>query len=97
MSTFWKTRTQLRIDVYLKLMGIFKTRSAAGRAASGGFVSVDGRKLKPSHTVSRGEVMNIVRPDGSSLSIRVTDIPETGQVSRKDRQRYFTVVEDRDG
>lgn len=86
----------MRIDVYLKLIGIFKTRSAAGRAASGGFVSMDGRKLKPSHTVSGNEVITIVRPDGSSLSIRVTDIPATGQVSRKDRQKFFSVVEGRD-
>lgn len=83
----------MRIDVYLKLIGMFKTRSAAGRAASGGFVSMDGRKLKPSHTVSADQVIAIVRPDGSRISIRVTDIPATGQVSRKDRQEYFSVVE----
>ncbi len=87
---------QLRIDVYLKLTGIFKTRSAAGRAASSGYVSMEGRELKSSHSVSRGDVLHIVKPDGTAFSIRVKEIPENRQVSRRDRQEYYTVLGDSD-
>jgi ribosomal 50S subunit-recycling heat shock protein len=84
---------QLRIDVYLKLIGIFKTRSAAGRAASAGYVSSGERILKPSHAVVAGDILHITRPDGSRLSIRITDVPVSGQVSRRDRAKYFAVLE----
>jgi ribosomal 50S subunit-recycling heat shock protein len=55
---------------------------------------MDGRKLKPSHTVGAGDVLEIVRPDGSRLTLRVTDVPSSRQVSRKDRGNFFTVLED---
>lgn len=86
----------MRVDVFLKLTGIFKTRSAAGRAASAGYVSIGGRKLKSSHNVSPGQVIDIVRPDGRSLSIEVSAIPEDRQVPRKERDKYFSIREEHD-
>ncbi|MBN2587740.1 MAG: hypothetical protein JXA64_08390 [Candidatus Fermentibacteraceae bacterium] len=86
----------MRIDVFLKLTGIFRTRSSAGKAASAGYVSMDGRKLKSSHSVGRGDVLHIVKPDGTAFSIRVEEIPENRQVSRRDRQEYFTILGDPD-
>lgn len=82
----------MRIDVYLNLIGAFKTRSASGRALSGGFVTSGGRKLKPSHTVSAGDTITIVRPDGTSISIEVTAVPDGRQVSRKERGDFFRVT-----
>lgn len=82
----------MRIDIYLKLMGIFKTRSMSGKACKSGYVSMEGRKLKPSHTVKTGDIIDIVKPDGSCSSIEVLGIPETGQVSRKQRGEYHRIV-----
>ncbi len=83
----------MRIDVYLKLMGIFKTRSAAGKGLSAGYVTCGGRSLKASSTVSRGDTIEIVKPDGSLQRIQVLDVPSGNQVSRKDRDRFFRTLE----
>lgn len=83
----------MRIDVYLKLIGIFKTRSAAGRAASAGYVSSGDRVLKPSHAVVAGDILRITRADGSVLSIRIADVPASGQVPRRERAKYYDVLE----
>jgi len=82
----------LRIDVYLNLIGIFRTRSASGNAASSGFVFSGGRSLKPSHTVCEGDEITVVRPDGRKLTIEVVAVPEGRQVSRKDRGDYYRVI-----
>ncbi len=83
---------QVRIDVYLKLMGIFKTRSVAGKACKAGFVSIDGKALKSSLSVQNGDSLEIVKPDGSRLTVEVLKIPPEKQVSRKDRQDYCRIV-----
>jgi len=84
--------TQLRIDIYLKLMGVFKTRSIAGKACKGGYVSMADKKVKSSYTVSGGNLFEIVKPDGGRIALEVIGIPSSGQVSRKDRQDYCRIV-----
>ena len=83
---------QVRIDVYLKLMGIFKTRSVAGKACKGGFVSIDDQAVKSSLSVQNGDLLNIVKPDGSRLTLEVLEIPTGKQVSRMNRQDYCRIV-----
>lgn len=83
---------QVRIDVYLKLMGIFRTRSVAGKACKAGFVSIDGQAVKSSRSVQNGDILNIVKPDGSALTVEVLEIPTGKQVPRKDRQDYCRIV-----
>ncbi len=84
----------MRIDVYLNLVGIFKTRSAAGKALSGGFVTMNGGKLKPSYVVETGDLLNVTKPDGRILAVRVTGIPEGKSLPKKERSKYFERVED---
>ncbi len=76
---------QVRIDVYLKLMGIFKTRSVAGKACKAGFIYIDDKAVKSSHSIQNGDLFEIVKPDGSRLTVEVLKIPPEKQVSRKDR------------
>jgi ribosomal 50S subunit-recycling heat shock protein len=83
----------LRIDVYLKLIGVFKTRSAAGRALAGGFVSSGGNRLKSSYAVREDDVIRVVRDDGSVWTIQVLKVPEGKQVSRRDREKYFRTID----
>lgn len=82
----------MRIDVFLSLVGIFRTRSASGRAVSEGFVLSGDRALKPSHVVGEGDRITVVRPDGRRLTIEVTAVPEGRQVSRKERGRFYRVT-----
>ena len=82
---------QVRIDVYLKLVGIFRTRSVAGKACKAGFISIDGLAVKSSYSVQNGDLLEIVKPDGSNVSVEVLKIPSSKQVSRKDRQNYCRI------
>ena len=82
----------MRIDIYLKLMGIFRTRSVAARACKGGYISVSNSAIKPSYSVNMGDRLEIVKPDASRIMLEVLKIPTGKQVSRKDRQDYFRIV-----
>ncbi len=83
---------QVRIDVFLKLIGIFKTRSVAGKACKAGYISIGGLAVKSSYSVQNGDLLEIVKPDGSRLSVEVLEIPSGKQVSRKDRQAYCRII-----
>ena len=82
----------MRTDIFLKLAGIFKTRTGAGKACKAGCVLIGGSVVKSSHEISRGDILEVVKPDGSILSIEILDIPSGKQVSRKERSRYFKTV-----
>ncbi|MCK5065520.1 MAG: hypothetical protein KAQ97_09565 [Candidatus Fermentibacteraceae bacterium] len=82
----------MRTDVYLKLIGIFKTRTVAGKACKAGCVLIGSRKIKSSQEICAGDILEVVKPDGSALSIEILDIPSGKQVSRKDRSSFFRKI-----
>jgi ribosomal 50S subunit-recycling heat shock protein len=73
-------------------MGIFKTRLVAGKACKAGYISIDDKAVKSSLSIQNGNLLKIVKPDGSRLTVEVLDIPSEKQVSRKDRQDYCRIV-----
>lgn len=83
---------QVRIDIYLKLMGVFVTRSVAGKACKAGCVLIHDRPVKSSYSVQKDDLIEIVKPDNSKVSVCVLEIPSGKQVSRKDRQDYCRIV-----
>ena len=52
----------LRLDVWLDVACLFKTRSEAKRACEGGKVSVNGQNAKPNRAVREGDQIRISRP-----------------------------------
>jgi ribosomal 50S subunit-recycling heat shock protein len=84
--------TTVRTDIYLKLTGIFKTRTVAGKACKAGYVLIGGSVVKSSQEINRGDILEVVKPDGSALTIEILDIPSGKQVSRKERSRYYKTV-----
>ncbi len=82
----------MRIDVFLKVAGLLKTRSIAGKAISSGAVSIDGIRAKASAMVEPGSEISLIKPDGESITIRVLEVPGTKTVSRKDRKELFEIV-----
>lgn len=83
----------MRIDLFLKLAGIIKTRSRAKRACDGGYVVLNGSPAKASSAVSRGDVLEVEGARGSRRRIRIDAIPATRQVSRKDRGGLYTELD----
>lgn len=85
----------MRIDLFLKVSGLLKTRSIAGKAIASGAVSVDGAAVKPSTHVEAGNLIDLVKPDGSRILVKVLKVPETSSVSKKDRPELIEVHERR--
>ena len=52
----------VRLDVWLDIACLFKTRSEAKRACEGGKVEVNGQAAKPNRSVHEGDRIRITRP-----------------------------------
>ena len=61
----------VRLDVWLDVACLFKTRSEAQKACKGGKVDVNGQAAKPHREVKPGDVIEITRPLGRRQRIRV--------------------------
>lgn len=86
----------MRIDVFLKLSGIIKTRSRAGKACKAGRVDINGKTAKPAADVSVGDVLEVRMPRRRTVRARVEEIPSTKQVSRKRRKDLYTMLPEED-
>jgi ribosome-associated heat shock protein Hsp15 len=67
--------TRLRIDRWLWCTRLFKSRTLAAEAVSGGKVHVNGRRVKPAHAVGIGDKVSITRP-GFGFECEVLKLPE---------------------
>lgn len=83
----------MRIDLFLKVSGLLKTRSIAGRAIASGSVLLDGAPVKASARVEEGTLVSLVKPDGGKIVVRVLQVPGNANVSRKDRTSLYEVIE----
>ena len=54
----------VRLDIWLDVACLFKTRSEAKRACEGGKVAVNGERAKPHRAVREGDRIRISRPFG---------------------------------
>ena len=61
----------LRLDVWLDVACLFKTRSEAKRACEGGKVEVNGQGAKPNRNVREGDRIRITRPYGRHQDVVV--------------------------
>ena len=61
----------LRVDVWLDVACLFKTRSDAKRACEGGKVDVNGQSARPSRLVHDGDRIRISRPFGRHQEVIV--------------------------
>ncbi len=63
--------TEIRLDAWLDIACLFRTRSEAQRACKAGRVSVNGAPAKPNRLLRGGEELVIARPFGREQRIRV--------------------------
>ena len=82
----------MRIDLFLKLSGLLKSRSLAGKACQGGFVVVNGSVARSSLTVKPDDRIELTRPDGSVITIEIVEIPSSKQVSRSERKKLIRIL-----
>jgi ribosome-associated heat shock protein Hsp15 len=65
----------LRLDVWLDVACLFRTRSEAQKACKGGKVDVNGQAAKPHREIRPGDVVEITRPLGrrQRVVVRATE------------------------
>lgn len=66
----------MRLDVWLDVSCLFKTRSEAKRACEGGKVDVAGQAAKPHRDIREGDEIAITRPFGRRQKVIVRGLAE---------------------
>src|SRR5262245_43629000 len=83
-----RTAGDVRIDVWLDVACLFKTRSEAQKACKGGKVTVNGQPVKPQRAVQLGDEIGIGRPYGRTQRVVVRALASK-HVSKKDARELY--------
>lgn len=78
----------LRLDIWLDIACLFKTRSEAQRACKGGKVDLNGRVARPNREVRVGDVIEITRPLGRRQRVVVSGIA-TRHILKADARHLY--------
>ena len=81
----------MRLDVFLKLSRLIKTRNLARDFARKGLVTINGVTAKPSTAVSVGDEIIISRSDYRK-TVEVKEVPKTKQVSKKNAGSLYELL-----
>ena len=68
--------TNVRLDVWLDVACLYRTRSEAQRACQGGKVQVNGHSSKPHRLLKIGDELRLSRPLGRKQSLTVTALAD---------------------
>ena len=82
----------VRLDVWLDVACLFKTRSEAQKACTGGKVDVNGQRAKPHREVRVGDAIAITRPIGRKQRIVVRGLAERHLPKAEARTLYEDVT-----
>ncbi|MFI5178975.1 MAG: RNA-binding S4 domain-containing protein, partial [Vicinamibacterales bacterium] len=78
----------LRVDIWLDVACLFKTRSEAQRACRGGKVDVNGQAAKPHREIRAGDVIEITRTLGRRQRVRVLTLADR-HLPKADARRLY--------
>ena len=78
----------LRLDVWLDIACLFRTRSEAQKACKGGKVDVNGQSAKPHREVRPGDEIVITRPLGRRQTIVVRGLTDKHIPKAEARELY---------
>jgi ribosome-associated heat shock protein Hsp15 len=88
MSQFRDLPPAVRLDVWLDVACLFKTRSEAKRACEGGKVEVNGERAKPHRMVKEGDRVRITRPFGRHQEVEVLGVIDE-HVTKSDARTLY--------
>ena len=78
----------VRLDVWLDVACLFRTRSEAKKACEGGKVDVNGLPAKPHRTIRPGDELEISRPFGRTQKVVVKGLAER-HVAKADARALY--------
>jgi len=77
-----------RLDVWLDVACLFKTRSEAQKACKAGKVDVNGQTAKPNRHVRAGDLIEISRPFGRKQQVRIAALADR-HVAKPEARRLY--------
>jgi ribosome-associated heat shock protein Hsp15 len=80
----------MRLDVALFELRLYKSRTAAQEAIAAGHVTLDGRRVKPSHGLAVGERVTLAHA-GGARTLEVLALPRAG-LSKEQAREYVREV-----
>ena len=78
----------IRLDVWLDIACVFKTRSEAQKALKAGKIDVNGQAVKPNRQIKLGDEIQIGRPFGRKQRLRVLGITDR-HVAKADARKLY--------
>ncbi len=78
----------VRLDIWLDVACLFKTRSEAQKACKGGKVDVNGQSAKPHREIRPGDEIVITRPMGRRQRVKVKAIADKHVARAAARELY---------
>lgn len=78
----------VRLDIWLDVSCLFRTRSEAQKACKAGKVEVNGHAAKPNREVKSGDEIVISRPLGRKQRVVVYEVADT-HIARKDARGLY--------
>jgi ribosome-associated heat shock protein Hsp15 len=82
------TGEDVRLDIWLDVACLFKTRSEAKRGCEGGKVDLNGEHAKPHRPVRPGDEIRISRPLGRKQTVRVVGVADAHLPKAEARALY---------
>jgi ribosome-associated heat shock protein Hsp15 len=79
---------QVRLDVWLDVTCLFRTRSEAQKACKGGKVDVNGQSARPHREIRVGDEIRISRPAGRKQTVIVRGLAERHIAKAVARELY---------
>lgn len=71
-----QSNTTVRLDIWLDVACLYRTRSEAQRACTGGKVEVNGQRVKPHRQLQVGDRIELSRPMGRKQMVVVVGLAE---------------------
>jgi ribosome-associated heat shock protein Hsp15 len=82
----------VRLDIWLDVACLFRTRSEAQRACKGGKVDVNGEAARPHRIVKVGDTVLITRPSARRQSVIIRGLADRHVPKAEARQLYEDVT-----
>jgi len=79
---------EVRLDIWLDVACLFKTRSEAQRACKGGKIDVNGQSAKPHRAIRTADVIEITRPLGRRQRVVVQALTDKHIARAEARELY---------
>jgi ribosome-associated heat shock protein Hsp15 len=78
----------VRLDIWLDVACLYRTRSEAQRACKGGKVEVNGQGSKPHRVVRPGDTLRLRRPYGRQQTVVIRSLAEHHVARHQARELY---------